>query len=125
MKPIFKFPCTKFRLIFIRKLTTILFLTHISHIFFHFPYHYCLFPSPTFSLSPSKLNYNFSHTLITFPLSKSSGDESSSLFSASPCHMKTSPICGPVFLDGVVGTPCGHFCMPDSSSNVTIFSRGF
>lgn len=41
--------------------------------------------------------------------------------------MKTSPmmVCGPVFLDGVVGTPCGHFCIPDSSSNVTIFSRGF
>lgn len=35
-------------------------------------------------------------------------------------HIKTSPTIGP--LRGVVGTPCGHF---DSSSNVTIFSRGF
>ena len=30
------------------------------------------------------------------------------------------------FLDGVAGTPCGHFVsVDDSSSNVTIFSRGF
>lgn len=44
-------------------------------------------------------------------------------------HMKTSPIKGGwmFFLDGVAGTPCGHFCSvdDDSSSNVTIFSRGF
>lgn len=35
-------------------------------------------------------------------------------------HINTSPTIGP--FRGVVGTPCGHL---DSSSNVTIFSRGF
>lgn len=53
-------------------------------------------------------------------------------------HMNTSPTTiDPVFRDGVVGTPCGHLRMLepvaapapvdiiDSSSNVTIFSRGF
>lgn len=65
------------------------------------------------AFDPSVLRQN-AYTLMMSP-----GPGATSSHPAEAGHMNTSPTIGP--FRGVVGTPCGHL---DSSSNVTIFSRG-